>query len=76
MDIGGGVPNNYHGEDDSVDFAKYKTDVLGTVHIYSILIINYKKQYHIRDSYLTIQAVQLKNIFQSELNLSYYSYKL
>ena len=43
MDIGGGVPNNYHGEDDSVDFAKYKTDVLGTVHIYSISIINYKK---------------------------------
>ena len=32
LDIGGGVPNNYHGEDDSVDFAKYKTDVLGTVH--------------------------------------------
>jgi len=28
LDIGGGVPNNYHGEDDSVDFAKYKTDVL------------------------------------------------
>jgi len=31
LDIGGGVPNNYHGENDSVDFAKYQTDVLGVV---------------------------------------------
>ena len=29
LDVGGGVPNNYHGDSDTVDFAAYKTDVLG-----------------------------------------------
>ena len=31
LDVGGGVANNYHGDDDAVDFATYKKEVIGQV---------------------------------------------
>ena len=31
LDVGGGVANNYHGDDDAVDFSTYKKEVIGQV---------------------------------------------
>lgn len=28
LDVGGGVPNNYHGEEDSINFEQYKKDIV------------------------------------------------
>jgi diaminopimelate decarboxylase len=44
LDVGGGVPNNYHGEEDSINFEQYKKDIVGWFHYLTLNYFGFLRQ--------------------------------